>query len=214
MTDGLMLPPGAGRSLAGAGMTLKVGADQSNAWSAFEALVTPGFDVGPPAPPGRGVLLRPRRRTGPARVRAPQQGHRRLANLGVGQRYPGSARRAGVRDVRPGRLPARLRQPRDRPGTHAVPVPHQNVGVFCRVRITGGELRPEPNGDIAESVWTPICDVAQLRRSSLVDVGLALARTVPATGHVAPVAVGGLIQHQEPRHDPKASCSGTRARLR
>ena len=46
MTDGLMLPPGAGRSIAGAGMTLKVGADQSNAWSAFEALVTPGFDVG------------------------------------------------------------------------------------------------------------------------------------------------------------------------
>jgi len=46
MTDGLMLPPGAGRSIAGAGMTLKVGADQSTAWSAFEALVTPGFDVG------------------------------------------------------------------------------------------------------------------------------------------------------------------------
>jgi oxalate decarboxylase/phosphoglucose isomerase-like protein (cupin superfamily) len=46
MTDGLMLPPGAGRSIAGASMTLKVGADQSNAWSAFEALVTPGFDVG------------------------------------------------------------------------------------------------------------------------------------------------------------------------
>jgi ADP-ribose pyrophosphatase YjhB (NUDIX family) len=31
---------------------------------------------------------------------------------------------------------------------------HQNVGIFYRVRITGGELRPEPNGDIAESVWT------------------------------------------------------------
>jgi 8-oxo-dGTP diphosphatase len=75
------------------------------------------------------------------------------------------------------------------------PVPHQNVGVFYRVRITGGELRPEPGGDIAESVWTAICDVARLRRSSLVDVGLALAQTVPVTGHVAPVAVGGLIQH-------------------
>ena len=33
------------------------------------------------------------------------------------------------------------------------------------------------------------------RRSSLVDVGLALAQTVPATGHVAPVPVGGLIRH-------------------
>jgi ADP-ribose pyrophosphatase YjhB (NUDIX family) len=75
------------------------------------------------------------------------------------------------------------------------PLPHQNVGVFYRVRITGGELRPEPNGEIAESVWTPIPDVAHLRRSSLVDVGLALVQTVPATGHVLPVQVGGLIQH-------------------
>jgi 8-oxo-dGTP diphosphatase len=72
---------------------------------------------------------------------------------------------------------------------------HQNVGVFYRVRITGGELRPEPNGETAESVWTPISSVANLRRSSLVDIGLALAQTVPATGHVAPVRVGGLIQH-------------------
>ncbi len=36
---------------------------------------------------------------------------------------------------------------------------HQNVGIFYRVRITGGRLRPEPNGEIAESVWTPIPDV-------------------------------------------------------
>jgi 8-oxo-dGTP diphosphatase len=72
---------------------------------------------------------------------------------------------------------------------------HQNVGIFYRVRITGGQLRPEPNGETAESIWTPIPDVACLRRSSLVDIGLALAQTVPATGHVAPVPVGGLIQH-------------------
>lgn len=72
---------------------------------------------------------------------------------------------------------------------------HQNVGIFYRIRITGGELRPEPNGETAESVWTPIPDVALLRRSSLVDIGLALAQTVPPTGHVAPIAVGGLIQH-------------------
>ncbi|MER6498466.1 NUDIX domain-containing protein [Streptomyces sp. NPDC001455] len=74
-------------------------------------------------------------------------------------------------------------------------VEHQNVGVFYRVRITGGRLRPEPNGEIAESVWTAIPDVARLRRSSLVDIGLALARTLPVTGHVAPVRVGGLVQH-------------------
>ncbi|TDC95625.1 NUDIX domain-containing protein [Actinomadura sp. 7K507] len=77
-----------------------------------------------------------------------------------------------------------------------VPGPeHQNVGIFYQVRITGGELRPEPNGETAEPTWTPIADVARLRRPSLVDIGLALARTLPATGHVAPVPVGGLIQH-------------------
>ncbi|WP_063042971.1 NUDIX hydrolase [Nocardia pseudovaccinii] len=75
------------------------------------------------------------------------------------------------------------------------PLPHQNVGIFYGVRIIGGRLRPEPNGETAESVWTPIADVAHLRRSSLVDIGLALARTVPVTGHVAAVPVGGLIQH-------------------
>jgi oxalate decarboxylase/phosphoglucose isomerase-like protein (cupin superfamily) len=46
MTDGLLLRPGAGRSIQGASMILKVGAGQSGAWSAFEAVVTPGFDVG------------------------------------------------------------------------------------------------------------------------------------------------------------------------
>jgi 8-oxo-dGTP diphosphatase len=74
-------------------------------------------------------------------------------------------------------------------------LPHQNVGVFYRVRVTGGQLRPEPGGEIAESVWTPVPGVARLRRSSLVDVGLALAQSVPAAGHVDPVPVGGLIQH-------------------
>jgi ADP-ribose pyrophosphatase YjhB (NUDIX family) len=73
-------------------------------------------------------------------------------------------------------------------------VVHQNVGVFYRVRITGGRLRPEPDGDIVESVWTPVPEVTGLHRSSLVDVGLALARDLPPTGHVAPVPVGGLIQ--------------------
>ena len=74
-------------------------------------------------------------------------------------------------------------------------VEHQNVGIFYQVRITGGRLRPELNGETVESVWTPIPEVASLRRSSLVDVGLALARTLPANGHVAAVPVGGLIQH-------------------
>jgi 8-oxo-dGTP diphosphatase len=75
------------------------------------------------------------------------------------------------------------------------PVPHHNVGIFYLVRVTGGQLRPEPNGETSESVWTQMPNVASLRRSSLVDIGIALAQTVPATGHVAPVPVGGLIQH-------------------
>jgi 8-oxo-dGTP diphosphatase len=82
------------------------------------------------------------------------------------------------------------------PATEArLGIEHQNIGIFYRVRITGGTLRPEPNGETAESVWTSIPDVARLRRSSLVDVGLALAQTLPLTGHVVPVPVGGLLQH-------------------
>jgi quercetin dioxygenase-like cupin family protein len=46
MTDGLLLGPGAGLGISGAGMTLKVGDEHSRAWSAFETVVSPGFDVG------------------------------------------------------------------------------------------------------------------------------------------------------------------------
>ncbi|GAA3487170.1 MULTISPECIES: NUDIX hydrolase [Streptomyces] len=70
-----------------------------------------------------------------------------------------------------------------------------NVGVFYRVRITGGRLRPEPDGETAESVWIPLAGVPGLARSSLVDTGLALARNAPASGHVPPVPLGGLIEH-------------------
>lgn len=72
---------------------------------------------------------------------------------------------------------------------------HQNIGIYYQVRITGGQLRPEPNGETAESVWTPISEVSGLRRSSLVDIGLALAEELPPTGHVASVPVDGLVQH-------------------
>jgi oxalate decarboxylase/phosphoglucose isomerase-like protein (cupin superfamily) len=46
MTDGQVLLPGAGNRIQTAGMTLKVGAAQTPRWSAFEAEVWPGFDVG------------------------------------------------------------------------------------------------------------------------------------------------------------------------
>jgi 8-oxo-dGTP diphosphatase len=72
---------------------------------------------------------------------------------------------------------------------------HQNVGVFYAVRITGGEFRPEPNGETAESVWTPLSAVAGLSRSVVIDVGVGLAVGAPSTGHLASIAVGGLVRH-------------------
>jgi 8-oxo-dGTP diphosphatase len=72
---------------------------------------------------------------------------------------------------------------------------HQNLGVFYGVRITGGEFRPEPNGETAESVWTPLAEVAGLSRSVVIDVGVGLALAAPDTGHIAPIAVGGLVRH-------------------
>ncbi|GAA3564302.1 NUDIX hydrolase [Kribbella ginsengisoli] len=72
---------------------------------------------------------------------------------------------------------------------------HQNVGVFYAVRITGGSLRPEPNGETAESVWTPLPDIAGLSRSVVIDVGVGLAVEAPGTGHLASFAVGGLVRH-------------------
>jgi oxalate decarboxylase/phosphoglucose isomerase-like protein (cupin superfamily) len=44
MTDGLLLPAGAGQPIQA--MTLKVGTPHATAFSAFEAVVAPGFDVG------------------------------------------------------------------------------------------------------------------------------------------------------------------------
>ena len=72
---------------------------------------------------------------------------------------------------------------------------HHNVGIYYQVRITGGRLRPEPNGATAEAAWIALDAVALLPRSSLVDIGIELAREKPATGHVAAVKVGGLVQH-------------------
>jgi ADP-ribose pyrophosphatase YjhB (NUDIX family) len=74
-------------------------------------------------------------------------------------------------------------------------VEHQNIGIYYLVRVTGGTLRPESNGETTASVWTPIAEVRGLSRSGLVDIGLALARTRPPTGHVAPIPPGGLLRH-------------------
>ncbi|MGZ0149814.1 NUDIX hydrolase [Kribbella sp. WER1] len=71
---------------------------------------------------------------------------------------------------------------------------HQNIGVFYAARITGGTTRPEPNGETAESAWTPITDVPGLHRAALVDVGIALWESRPRTGRVPAIAVGGLVE--------------------
>ncbi|MDA2807945.1 NUDIX hydrolase [Nocardiopsis suaedae] len=82
-------------------------------------------------------------------------------------------------------------------------VAHQNVGVFYRVRVggdgqrsgTGSGPSPVEDADTVETAWTPFTDVPSLPRSSLVDVGIELVRTLPASGHVPPVPVGGLVDH-------------------
>ena len=122
MTDGLVLPPGAGRAVPGAGMTLKVGAEQSTAWSVFEAEVTPGFDVGAHLHQSAEELFyildgeldllafEP-----VARTAGDWQSWQSAAGARVMRGGP------GCRDVRAGRVSPCLRQSRDRPGPHAVP---------------------------------------------------------------------------------------------
>jgi ADP-ribose pyrophosphatase YjhB (NUDIX family) len=72
---------------------------------------------------------------------------------------------------------------------------HQNIGIFYRVRLVGGTLRAEVSGTTIEAAWIKVDSVARLRRSALVDVGLALDQNEPPTGHVPPVQVGGLVRH-------------------
>lgn len=72
---------------------------------------------------------------------------------------------------------------------------HQNVGIYYRVRIVGGDLRPEPDGSTVDARWFGLPELSGLRRSALVEVGLRLDRDEPATGHVPPVASGGLLRH-------------------
>jgi 8-oxo-dGTP diphosphatase len=68
------------------------------------------------------------------------------------------------------------------------------VGVYYLVRIVGGELRHEVDGTTDLAAWIAVTDVPSLARAGLVDVGLALERTRPRTGHVDPVPVGGRIR--------------------
>ncbi|WP_067567917.1 hypothetical protein [Nocardia acidivorans] len=127
MTDGLLasigllLPTGASEKVQPT-MTLEVGADGSDIWSAFEAEVPPGFDVGAHrhghaeeifyVAEGELDLLAfyPRRRP-----------RRRLDHLAGRRRYDRIPRRPRRFHARPGGLPARLPQPGHIHGQEALP---------------------------------------------------------------------------------------------
>ncbi|GAA4119558.1 NUDIX hydrolase [Enteractinococcus coprophilus] len=81
------------------------------------------------------------------------------------------------------------------PGESWRRVAHQNIGIFYHVNIMSGALRQEANGDTMDPTWVALDRVAELDRSSLVDVGLQLFRNRPVTGHVASVPIGGPIRH-------------------
>jgi hypothetical protein len=84
-----------------------------------------------------------------------------------------------------------------RPAAYAVCVEDGRV-LLARFVWPDGEsvahgLTGDPGGTPRPELRLP--DVTHLRRSGLVDIVLALARSLPATGHVDPVPVGGLVQH-------------------
>ena len=52
------------------------------------------------------------------------------------------------------------------------------------MQVVAGTLRQELNGDTLDPTWMSLDAVAELERSSLVDVGLRLLHDQPVTGHV------------------------------
>jgi 8-oxo-dGTP diphosphatase len=70
-----------------------------------------------------------------------------------------------------------------------------SVGVFYGVGIKAGELRSEAGGSTDLAAWIPVSEVAQLERAVIIDIALGMYRTRPASGHVDPVAVGGLLRY-------------------
>jgi ADP-ribose pyrophosphatase YjhB (NUDIX family) len=70
-----------------------------------------------------------------------------------------------------------------------------SVGVFYRVRVTGGQLRNETGGSTDLADWIPVASVAGLERAVIIDVALELERTLPPGGHAEAVPVSGLLRH-------------------
>ena len=63
-------------------------------------------------------------------------------------------------------------------------VDHQGLRLVYEGRVSGGELRPEVGGSTDMAAWHPLADVPALNRVNLVDVGIALWRERPVTGHL------------------------------
>ena len=162
MTDGLVLPPGAGQAISGAGMILKVGDGQSPVWSVFEATVGPGFDVGAHLHRQAEELFYILE--GELDLLAFEPGRangRQLDRLGVALRRPGGPWRPGKRHVCPGRLPACVHQPRVRAG------PDSFHGHPARPRDLHAELgalvaRPGPPDPAAIAALRARHDIQQL----------------------------------------------------
>ena len=73
---------------------------------------------------------------------------------------------------------------------------HHNVGVFYEVDLPTDVALPEVTSDeIGEVRWVRLERLPGLRRSSLVEIGLNLAKARPLDGHVPGVPVGGLVEH-------------------
>ncbi len=53
------------------------------------------------------------------------------------------------------------------------------IRILYRVRITGGDLRDEPEGSTDAARWVPLADLPTLPHVSLVDVALRLAGLFP-----------------------------------
>ncbi|SNY45301.1 NUDIX hydrolase [Paractinoplanes atraurantiacus] len=67
------------------------------------------------------------------------------------------------------------------------------VGLLYEATVTGGALRDEIGGSTDMARWIPLAEVPTLERATIIDVGLALLRERPRTGHVPPIPTGGLL---------------------
>ncbi|MPZ28737.1 MAG: NUDIX hydrolase [Micromonosporaceae bacterium] len=70
-----------------------------------------------------------------------------------------------------------------------------SLGVFYRVRITGGVLRYETGGSTDLAEWIPVAEVPGPEGAVIIDVALTLERIRPPSGHVEPAPVNGLLRH-------------------